>query len=125
MKDANFHDDFDGTIFSNTPDFEKERLKTPNAVKDTYVFYDKTLKQNILHTILMTQDTFLPGMIVMWDGHEEIPSGWAICDGTEHDGFKTPDLRGKFIKASDSKVGDLDSSHLENADNNEIKLKVD
>lgn len=125
LKDANFHDDFDGTIFSNTPKFEKERLKTPNAVKDTYVFYDKTLKQNILHTILMTQDTFLPGMIIMWDGHEEIPSGWAVCDGTEHDGFKTPDLRGKFIKASDSEVGDLDSSHLENADNNEIKLKVD
>ena len=125
LKDANFHDDFDGTIFSNTPKFEKDRLKTSNAVKDTYVFYDKTLKQNILHTILMTQDTFLPGMIVMWDGHEEIPSGWAICDGTEHDGFKTPDLRGKFIKASDSKVGDLDSSHLENADNNEIKLKTE
>ena len=64
-------------------------------------------------------------MIVMWDGHEDIPSGWAVCDGTEHDGFKTPDLRGKFIKASDSEVGDLDSSHLENADKNEIKLKKD
>ena len=125
LKDANFHDDFDGTIFSNTPKFEKDRLKTSNAVKDTYVFYDKTLKQNILHTILMTQDTFLPGMIVMWDGHEDIPSGWAVCDGKEYDGFKTPDLRGKFIKASDSEVGDLDSSHLENADKNEIKLKKD
>lgn len=125
LKDANFHDDFNGTIFSNTPKFEKDRLKTSNAVKDTYVFYDKTLKQNILHTILMTQDTFLPGMIVMWDGHEDIPSGWAVCDGKEYDGFKTPDLRGKFIKASDSEVGDLDSSHLENAENNEIKLKVD
>ena len=125
LKDANFHDDFDETIFNNTPDFEKERLKTPNVVKDTYVFYDKTLKQNILHTILMTQDTFLPGMIIMWDGHEDVPSGWAVCDGKEYDGFKTPDLRGKFIKASDSEVGDLDSSHLENADKNEIKLKKD
>ena len=124
LKDANFHDDFDGTIFSNTPDFEKERLKTSNAVKDTYVFNDKTYGR-ILHTVLMTQDTFLPGMIIMWDGHEVVPSGWAVCDGKEYDGLKTPDLRGKFIKASDSEVGDLDSSHLENADKNEIKLKVD
>ena len=59
----------------------------------------------------------------MWDGHEVVPSGWAVCDGKEYDGLKTPDLRGKFIKASDSEVGDLDSSHLENADKNEIKLK--
>lgn len=110
LKDANFHDDFDRIIFKNTPDFEQSRLKTPNTVKDTYVFYDKTLKQNILHTILMTQDTFLPGMIVMWDGHEDIPSGWAVCDGKEYNGFKTPDLRGKFIKASDSKVGDVSVS---------------
>ncbi|GAA4276751.1 phage baseplate protein [Aquimarina mytili] len=38
-------------------------------------------------------DTRLPqGLISMWSGNE-IPTGWALCDGTNG----TPDLRGRFI----------------------------
>lgn len=37
------------------------------------------------------------GTIVMWSG-ATIPNGWAICDGTNG----TPNLVGKFIKASDT-----------------------
>ena len=49
---------------------------------------------------------FSKGMIMMFDGSSEIPEGWAICDGQEHE-YKgvttvTPNLIGKFIKASDS-----------------------
>jgi microcystin-dependent protein len=36
-----------------------------------------------------------PGVIVMWSG-ATIPSGWAVCDGTNN----TPDLRGRFIVGS-------------------------
>jgi microcystin-dependent protein len=34
------------------------------------------------------------GVIVIWSGRaNEIPTGWALCDGTNN----TPDLRGRFI----------------------------
>lgn len=49
---------------------------------------------------------FSKGMIMMFDGSSEIPEGWAICDGKEHEykGVKTvtPNLIGKFIKAAES-----------------------
>lgn len=49
---------------------------------------------------------FSKGMIMMFDGSSEIPEGWAICDGKEHE-YKgvttvTPNLIGKFIKAAES-----------------------
>ena len=43
-------------------------------------------------------DILIPkGTIVMWSG-SEIPEGWIICDGNNG----TPNLIGKFIKASES-----------------------
>lgn len=49
---------------------------------------------------------FVRGMIMMFNGQSDIPEGWAICDGQTHT-YKgvttvTPNLIGKFIKASDS-----------------------
>ncbi len=48
------------------------------------------------------------GMITMWYGNlNDIPVGWALCDGTKG----TPDLRGKFVisigKGKDSNNKDL------------------
>ena len=41
------------------------------------------------------------GVIAMWaDGLDSIPSGWAICDGSNG----TPDLRGRYVKGSVSPV---------------------
>lgn len=35
-----------------------------------------------------------PGGIIMWSGAvNQIPTGWALCDGTNN----TPDLRGRFV----------------------------
>lgn len=46
------------------------------------------------------------GMIVMYSGLEEIPSGWVVCDGKEYEiegnKIKTPDLSNQFIKSGDS-----------------------
>ena len=40
-----------------------------------------------------------PGVIVMWSGSiANIPSGWALCDGTNG----TPDLRDRFIVGAGS-----------------------
>lgn len=53
------------------------------------------------------------GTIVMFNG-TDIPDGWAICDGTNG----TPDLIGKFIKASTT-IGDNETDLNEN---NELVL---
>lgn len=43
-------------------------------------------------------DLLPPGVIVMWSGTlASIPSGWALCDGGEHEGVATPDLRDSFV----------------------------
>lgn len=65
---------------------------------------------------------FSKGMIMMFDGKADIPEGWAICDGKEHEykgnKFITPNLIGRFIKAveTEEEVGAIDQEHLE-ADN--------
>jgi len=42
------------------------------------------------------------GSIIMWYGDiSEIPDGWAFCDGKTINGVKTPDLKGRFILASE------------------------
>lgn len=40
------------------------------------------------------------GGIIMWSG-TTIPAGWALCNGQTMDGYRTPDLRGRFIAGYD------------------------
>ena len=63
------------------------------------------------------------GSIVAWRSEEIIPTGWAICDGTND----TPDLRGRFIVGSgqgndlsDRKVGDSGGEEKHVLEENEI-----
>lgn len=38
------------------------------------------------------------GVIVVWYGSEaSIPTGWHLCDGGTYNGYKTPDLRSRFV----------------------------
>lgn len=38
------------------------------------------------------------GSIIMWSGAAvDRPSGWAFCDGSVVNGYRTPDLRGRFV----------------------------
>ncbi len=39
---------------------------------------------------------FPKGSIIMWSG-KTAPNGWALCNGGTVNGFKTPDLRDRFI----------------------------
>lgn len=58
------------------------------------------------------------GTIVMWNG-STIPTGWAICDGSQG----TPDLTGKFIRAaSGGKVGEEGGKDSITLDNSNIPL---
>ena len=43
------------------------------------------------------------GGIIMWSGAtNQIPAGWALCNGQSVSGQQTPDLRGRFVLASGS-----------------------
>ena len=38
------------------------------------------------------------GSVIMWSGSlTESPEGWALCDGRVVNGYRTPDLRGRFV----------------------------
>ena len=46
--------------------------------------------------------TSVPGVpvggIIMWSGAtNNLPTGWALCDGSVVNGLQTPDLRDKFV----------------------------
>jgi|694.fasta_scaffold12263_2 microcystin-dependent protein len=53
--------------------------------------------------------SFLPGMIMMWQDSANIPSGWAMCDGTLINGFQTPDLKFRFVlgKSASKTIGTI------------------
>jgi hypothetical protein len=54
-------------------------------------------------TTFVGNGTIPVGGIIMWSGAvTSIPSGWAICDGTN----STPDLRNRFIVGASSGTGD-------------------
>ena len=75
---------------------------------------------------LATDDNSPRGIIVMWSGDaNNIPPGYAICNGDIVDGVQTPDLSGRFIKMIDSNgsVGPVDNSDLE-SDGKSIKIKA-
>ena len=50
------------------------------------------------------------GTIVLWSGAaNQIPDGWALCDGSTVNGSKTPDLRGRFVVGYNPNDGDYNS----------------
>jgi microcystin-dependent protein len=73
------------------------------AIQNIAKIYADTNNEAVFNNIKVTANTKLngdvdipkwKGMISMWSGDvTKIPSGWALCDGTNG----TPDLRGRFI----------------------------
>lgn len=69
---------------------------------------------------------FVRGMIIMYSGINDIPEGWAICDGNEYvyNGVATitPNLTNRFIKAVSNinEIGPIDNEQLNI--NNELYL---
>lgn len=58
-----------------------------------------SVSTNTLNVTGFPTNALVPsGIITMWSGNmNAIPTGWALCDGTTHGTFVTPDLRGRFI----------------------------
>jgi microcystin-dependent protein len=46
------------------------------------------------------------GTVILWSGTDsERPAGWALCDGAVVNGFRTPDLRGRFVVGTGAGTG--------------------
>lgn len=108
--------EFRSSIINNIeqPDSTIITILSNNELKQVSVY-----QEDSLYKLRVQSDsiTVIPsGTIVMWHG-SEIPYGWAICDGNNG----TPNLIGKFIKASTSS-GDIESDLNEN---NELVLTKD
>ena len=74
-----------------------EDLKTKVDTNTTNITTNTNDITNIKNEIKNLQDAMPVGSIIMFNGKaEEIPSGWAICDGTNG----TPNLIDRFILAS-------------------------
>jgi microcystin-dependent protein len=70
-------------------------LKIFNTIAGSFSSQIDTIKRVI-------RDLITPvGCIIIWSGNiNNIPVGWAICDGQIINGFTTPDLRGRFVICS-------------------------
>lgn len=84
---------------------------------DTSISKEAYVVNNDLQIVVKKEQTFFRGMIVMYSGSLPIPAGWAICDGRtvttlEGTSFPTPNLVGKFIKATNhpDSIGDGDQA---------------
>lgn len=106
LKESNSGEDVDITgpgIYSKQTYFDKasyvstyELLEEDDSTKLASTEWTRKLLKNMLPT----------GTIVAYHG-DDIPAGWAICDGDNG----TPDLIGKFIKA-DTSEGDGDEVEI-------------
>ena len=88
-------------------------------------FIDTRDGKQVFMVQLATDDNSPRGVIVMWSGDaNNIPQGYAICDGSIVDDIQTPDLSGRFIKmiGPDDVVGPVDNQDLEK-DGKSIKIK--
>jgi len=48
------------------------------------------------------------GGIIMWSG-STAPTGWALCTGGTVNGYKTPNLKGRFVVGYDNSVADYNN----------------
>lgn len=94
VSNTTFHSDISDVDFDETT---YALLYDATKVKDVY-FNNDVVSVICIPDIPTSSSALSKGMIMMFDGNSDIPTGWAICDGTEG----TPNLTGNFIKASET-----------------------
>lgn len=94
VSNTTFHSDISDVDFDETT---YALLYDATKVKDVY-FNNDVVSVICIPDIPTSSSALSKGMIMMFDGNSDIPTGWAVCDGTEG----TPNLTGNFIKASET-----------------------
>lgn len=73
-------------------------LRVGSAVSNTTGFNSQVLTSQGTGLPPVWAEGFPVGGIIMWYGlSSTIPLGWKLCDGQTWNGFKTPDLRDRFV----------------------------
>ena len=91
-----------GQLWFNTSS-DQIYVKTSAGFKSIGPFPDATTAAVDSDTTDLATTAFVhsvvpKGIILMWSGLiSTIPNGWALCDGTTHNGIPTPDLRNRFV----------------------------
>lgn len=65
---------------------------------------------NVYATAAFVHAVVPKGIILMWGGNlNNIPTGWALCNGQTVNGLQTPDLRSKFVMGAGSTYNPYDT----------------
>ena len=110
-------------FFTKIPKTQKNAFSLAEAMITLTIFavlaasaaplVSKQMKYNDLNDMqakVMMKHSVPKGTIVMWSGSiNNIPDGWALCNGGSKNGVTIPDLRGKFIVGYDQALADYNS----------------
>lgn len=155
VNECTFYDSFKNVKFKNLDKcnfgtyYTKGMLETVTAYSDIFdytfkksdakldLLYDVTKNKDVYYTadnsntytlqiIVTREQTFARGMIIMYSGMIDPPTGWAVCDGRtvtfEGEEVTTPNLVGRFIKAC-GYTSDIGHVNVRNdGKSNEFKL---
>lgn len=122
LDDVVVNADFHGHIKGDDPDVRELTQEDWKLLSNTTKKVDVYPNIYVVDSVDISKNIIQKGMILMWSGSEDIPEGWAICDGNNG----TPNLIGKFIKASDTanQTGG-GGNYTADGNNNYIKLEVE
>lgn len=104
-----------GQLWFNTTS-EQMFVRTSTGFKNLGPFPDVSTPDitntatNALATTAFVHSIIPKGVILLWSGSiENIPQGWALCDGTTHNGIPSPDLRDRFVAGAGSSLSPNDT----------------
>ncbi len=92
----------------DTNHYTKTECDTKFFTTTMYTGFDADMLDGVHYTDIIN-DILPVKSILLWSGDEEnVPDGWAICNGQTVGAITTPDLRGKFIIGAGStyNIGD-------------------
>lgn len=102
------HPDYNGTMhFKKNNEWISLATKADSDELNQYVsnLVDNAAQElnDSINETISTNGKLPKGLIIIFNGTaNDVPTGWAVCDGQTVNGVKTPDLRDRFIVGSSS-----------------------
>lgn len=95
---------YDANYIDNSVD--KSKTAGQLATGTTAITVSTATDSQVIATTEFVHNVLPKRSIIMWGGEpQQIPWGWALCDGTTVNGVITPDLRNRFIIGANSSSG--------------------